>query len=166
MMRSEGPPELASGDRAAFLRATIASAATLAAVVATPKEAPAFGEFGGAPDASGFPWRTNQRHAHAKPQRTLARHIISRLDCGCIAAPCGTAPTSACTSTARYRIFVARFDRPDGRFACCRRAPTRRTRRHVLIFVKESGTVAVWVMHKTLFIHRIHPRLIIPDVTR
>ena len=45
-MLSEDPSALAGGSRAAFLRATLGSAAALAAVVAQPKEAPAFGEEG------------------------------------------------------------------------------------------------------------------------
>lgn len=47
-MLSDTPPELAAGgnSRSAFLRATLGSAAALAAVVAQPKEAPAFGEQG------------------------------------------------------------------------------------------------------------------------
>lgn len=44
MMRSGGSPELATSGRAAFLRSTLGSAAALAAVVATPKKATAFGE--------------------------------------------------------------------------------------------------------------------------
>lgn len=48
-MLSESPSALAGGggsSRAAFLRATVGGAAVLAAVVAKPKEAPAFGEKG------------------------------------------------------------------------------------------------------------------------
>lgn len=45
-MLSEDPSALAGGSRAAFLRATLGSAAALAVVVAQPKEAPAFGEEG------------------------------------------------------------------------------------------------------------------------
>lgn len=42
-MRAEGSSELANS-RAAFLKATLGGAAALAAVVAKPAEAPAFGE--------------------------------------------------------------------------------------------------------------------------
>lgn len=45
-MLSESTSALAGGSRAAFLRATLGSAAALAAVFAKPKEAPAFGEKG------------------------------------------------------------------------------------------------------------------------
>lgn len=84
-MRSEGPSELARGNRAAFLRATIASAATLAAVVAMPKEAPAFGEFGGAQNASGYPWRISSERVMNTGTSSLRDQLLR--------CSYGTAPT-------------------------------------------------------------------------
>jgi len=80
-MRSEGASELARGNRATFLRATIASAATLAAFITAPKEAPALGEFVGTPNASFF--LSEQVPTHLKRKYPPVR-----------SCSCGTAPTS------------------------------------------------------------------------